>query len=396
MDEKRIFGLRKNVFFLGLVSLFNDFSNEMIQSVMPVFMATVLGVPPVAIGAIEGVAYAVASFLRIFSGWLSDRFGRRKAFAVIGYIISVSVRPIYAFASSFSSIVKLRIIDRVGKGFRESPRDALLSESSDHKELGKSFGYHRSMDAIGGIMGPALAVILLPFLGGSYRSLFLIAFAIGLFSIISFFFVSETRKAPVPAKHISRFNTAVFKDNKNFTYFLSAIFIFGMGTLPITLVLLRPLEVGASVFIIPFMYLVFSFTFVIAAIPFGRLSDKIGERLVIPFGFFIALSAYFILALSSSMLLIILAFSLLGVASAATDGVERALVSKLIKPELLATGQGFLHASVGLSSLLSGVLGGLIWTIFGSGYAFIFSAGFSLLGLVFFISVITTKNRHSF
>ncbi len=393
MEEKRVFGLKKNVFFLGLVSLFNDFSNEMIQSVMPVFMATVLGVPPVAIGAIEGIADAVASFLRILSGWLSDRFGRRKSFAIIGYAISISVRPFYAFASSFSSIVKLRIVDRIGKGFRESPRDALLSESADHSELGKSFGYHRSMDAIGGIMGPATAVILLPFFGGSYQGVFLVAFGIGLLSLFSFFFVSETRKEPVPAKMSFRFNTDIFRENKEFVYFLSAIFIFGMGTLPITLVLLRPLEAGAMPATIPLMYLVYSLSFVIAAIPFGRLSDKIGERFVIPFGFLMAMSAYFIFALSSSLPLIIMAFTLLGICSAATDGIERALASKLIKPELLATGQGFLHSAIGISSLLSGVLGGLIWTVFGSSYAFIYSAGFSLLGLIFFISVLITKRK---
>ncbi|MDD4931616.1 MAG: MFS transporter [Candidatus Colwellbacteria bacterium] len=380
---KRIFGLRKNVFFLGLVSLFNDFSNEMIQSVMPVFLSVTLGVSPVFVGIIEGAADAVASFLKIFSGWLSDRTGKRKSIAVLGYALSISMRPIYAFATSFSQIVKLRMVDRIGKGLRDSPRDALLSESSGPEELGRSFGYHRAMDAIGGIAGPLAAVIMLPMLGGSYRSLFLIAFIVGLFVLLSFVFVKDVG---TPKKKSSlSFNIGIFREHKEFGYFLTSIFIFGMGTLPITLMLLRPIELGAKLANIPLMYLAYSLTFVLSAIPFGRLSDKVGERIVIPFGFIAAIASYVLLAFAGSIEAAVLAFMFFGVYSAATDGIERALTSKLVRPESLATGQGFLHAAVGISSLLAGLIGGLLWTNFGSAYAFIYGAGFSVVGLIFFM-----------
>jgi len=389
--DKRIFGLNKNVFFMGLVSLFNDFSNEIIQSVMPVFLSVALGVSPVFVGIIEGVADAVASFLKIFSGWLSDKLRKRKYLALAGYILSVSVRPFYGFASSFGAVMGLRVTDRIGKGFRDAPRDALISESSEKKEIGRSFGYHRAMDAVGGIAGPMAAVLLLPILNGDYKTLFFIAFGVGLFSLASFFFIKDV---DIPKERIVRkFDFGIFKEYREFGVFLSSIFIFGLGTLPITLMLLRPIELGAKVGYIPLMYLAYSLTFVLAAVPFGRLSDRLGEQVIIPFGFVAAIVAYFMLAFAGSIPLTVFAFMLFGVYSAATDGIERALTSKLVCPELLATGQGFLHAAIGISSLLAGLIGGILWTQFGSAFAFIYGAGFSMIGLIFFVSLTLLKPK---
>src|SRR3989344_3379023 len=151
--QKKIFGLNKNAFFLGLVSLFNDFSNEMIQSIMPFFLSVTLGISKFEIGLIEGAANTMSSFLRIFSGWLSDRTGKRKITAMLGYSLSVLTRPFFILVSSFSQVISLRVIDRIGKGFRDSPRDALLASSVGEKEIGKSFGYQRAMDGLGGLLG---------------------------------------------------------------------------------------------------------------------------------------------------------------------------------------------------------------------------------------------------
>jgi MFS family permease len=386
-DNGRIIGFKKNVFFLGLVSLFNDFSNEMIQSIMPVFLGVTLGVSPAFIGIIEGAADAVASFLKIISGYISDRARKRKSLAIIGYALSIAVRPVYAIANSFSRVMAIRVTDRVGKGFREAPRDALLSESVDRSELGKSFGFQRAMDGIGGIAGPLGAFLILSLLGGdNYRPLFFIAFGIGLFALLSFFFVKDIPdgvKTPP-----SRFNLKIFKKNKKFLLFLFAVFIFGMGTLPITLMLLRPIEIGSALGNIPLLYLLYSLTFVIAAIPFGKLSDKIGERFIIPFGFVSAIISYLILGLTSDAVWkAVFAFVLFGIYSAATDGIERALTAKLVSRDLLATGQGFLHAAVGVSSLLAGLIGGLLWTGFGALWAFVYGASMAALGLIIFISI---------
>ncbi len=378
-----IFGLRKNVFFLGLVSLFNDFSNEMIQSVMPAFLAITMGVPPIGIGLIEGGADAVASFLKIFSGWFSDKIGRRKLPALLGYALSVSTRPFFAFASRFSEVFSLRIIDRVGKGFRDSPRDALLAESADQKELGKSFGYHRAMDAMGGMLGPLGAFLILPLVHGSYQKLFLVAFGVGLLTIFTFVFVKEIKRKDGTA--LPKITRLFFKEHRRFSFFILSIFVFGLGTLPITLMLLKPIGLGVSIAAIPLLYFIYNVTFVGAAIPLGRLSDKFGKRKTIVIGFAMAILSYVILARAEAAWSAILAFIVLGFYSAATDGIERAMTARLVNPQYLATGEGLLNAAVGISSLLSGLVGGLIWTLSGPAAALYYAAALSAIGAMIFI-----------
>ncbi len=390
--EKKVFGLHKNVFFLGLTSFFNDLSNQMIQSVMPVFLSVTLGVTPAGVGLIEGAADAIASFLKIFSGWFSDKIGKRKLPAFFGYALSVAVRPFFAFVASFPAVLKLRVIDRIGKGFREAPRDALLSESSCREDMGKSFGYQRMLDALGGVLGPLGAVLILPLIGNSYPTLFLIAFGFGLLVLFSFLFIKEIKRSPDGER--LKLNFALFKESREFSVLLLSIFIFGLGTLPITLMLLRPIENGSASFgNIPLIYFVYSSVFVLGAIPLGRLSDKIGARIVISLGFIFAMASYICLAFSSGIRTALLAFAFFGVYSAATDGVERALAAKLVNPGLLATGQGFLNAAVGISSLLAGVIGGIVWTEFGARYAFLYSAVVSFVGLIFFLWISFGKKR---
>ncbi len=198
--KERIFGINRNVFFLGLVSFFNDFSAEMVQSVMPAFLTTVLGAPAIVVGAIEGTADALSSVLKFISGWLSDKIQKRKPLAVMGYAISVGIRPILAAVTSFWQVFFLRVVDRSGKGFRDAPRDALIAESVDRSELGKSFGFHRSMDTLGATVGPLVAFFLLSVLGGNYRGLFLFAFMIGLGAIFSFVFVKDAPRSQVAAE----------------------------------------------------------------------------------------------------------------------------------------------------------------------------------------------------
>lgn len=382
-EREVIFGLRRNVFFLGLVSLFNDFSNEMIQSVMPAFLAVTLGVPPVGIGLIEGAADAVASFLKIFSGWFSDKIGRRKLPALLGYALSVSTRPFFALAANFSEVFGLRIIDRVGKGFRDSPRDALLAESADPRELGKSFGYHRAMDAVGGMLGPLVAFLILPLLGGSYSKLFMIAFGVGLLTVFAFVFVKEASRPKGSA--LPKLNREFFREHRRFSFFILSIFVFGLGTLPITLMLLKPISLGISVANIPLLYFIYSVTFVGAAIPLGKLSDKFGKRKTIVIGFAMAVASYLILARAETALAAVAAFIALGFYSAATDGIERAMTARLVNPDYLATAEGLLNAAVGISSFLAGLVGGFIWTASGPAYALYYASALSAVGAIIFI-----------
>ncbi len=386
MDYDRIFGLRRNVFFLGLVSLFNDFSAEMVYSVMPAFLTTVLGAPPIFIGFMEGFVDATASVLKIFSGWLSDRVGKRKIFAVFGYALSVLTRSVLALVGNFWHVFALRIVDRVGKGVRDSPRDALLSESVEGHELGKSFGYHRAMDTTGAILGPLGAVILLPLLHDDYRQLFLIAFGLGILAVVTFLFVREvkTRQEIVPKIPVA-FTFSLRSFSHSFRLFLVAIFMFGLGVMPVSLMLLKASDVGLPVAAIPAMYLMYTISFALFAIPFGRISDAVGEKRVIVSGFCAGIAAYLVLAVATRPLFVTLGFILFGLYSAMTDGVTRALTAKLVAREQLAQGQGFLQSAVGISSLLGGLLGGGIWTFYGAMYAFFYGAILMSVGMLTFV-----------
>lgn len=386
MEQPRIFGLRKNVFFLGLVSLFNDFSAEMVYGVMPAFLTTVLGAPPVFLGFMEGFVDAFASVFKIFSGWLSDKVGARKRFAVSGYTLAVFARSFLTLVGNIWQVFALRVVDRVGKGLRDSPRDALLSESVERAELGKSFGYHRAMDRAGAILGPLGAIILLPLLGGNYRQLFLIAAALGLLAVFTFLFVREARtreeimpKVPIP------FSFSLRDFPREFKLFLFAIFVFGLGVMPEALMLLKAKDIGLSLASIPFVYLIYTISFTLFAIPFGKISDVVGEKKVLVGGFCAAIASYATLAFFDTASGVVAGFIVFGLYSAMTDGIGRALTSKMVSPAQLATGQGFLQSAVGLSALLGGLIGGTLWTIFGAYAAFLYGASLMVIGLLVFL-----------
>ncbi len=393
MDEnKRVFGFSRNVFFLGLVSFFNDFSAEMVQSVMPLFLTVTLGAPAYAVGLIEGVADALASVLKVFSGWVSDKIGKRKLPAVLGYALSVGVRPILSLAVSFYQVLSLRIVDRIGKGFRDAPRDALISESVPKSELGKSFGFHRSLDTLGATLGPLLAFLILPVLGGSYRKLFVVAFFIGVGAILSFAFVKDKKPPTGASPHNSpKVDFNLVRTNKRFVSTVFSIFIFGLGTLPIVLLLLKVKEAGPSI-LIPLVYFIYSLAFVLTAVPLGRLADRIGEGPVIASGFLIAALAYFGLASTTNLIVVLILFVVLGLYQAATDGLERVIAAKAVPESVLATGQGFLNMAVGFSSLFAGIVGGVLWTKMGSSSALSYAGIMSILGLLLFIKIAIRKN----
>lgn len=388
--QKRIFGLRPNVFWLGLVSLLNDFSNEMIYSVMPAFLTVVLGAPPVVVGVIEGFADALASVLKIYFGWFSDKIGKRKILAVSGYTLSVSTRWFLALVGNFWQVFILRSADRIGKGLRDSPRDALLSESVERKELGKSFGYHRAMDNIGATLGPLSAVLILPIIMNDYRLLFKIGFVIGILAILTFVFVKDVKTEQKTDELYPAFSFSLKDYSHSFRVYIFAVFVFGLGFMPIALMLLKSQEVGLNGYAVPLMYFIYNLSFVLFAIPAGKLADRIGDKKVLAGGFLAAIVSYTEILLFPNIAGVIAGFLILGIYSAMTDGVSRAFAAKLVPPTKLATGQGFLNAAVGISSLLAGLVGGFIWTEFGSSFALGYGIVMMVVGLLTFVHL----NRH--
>ncbi len=390
-EQKMIFGLERNVFLLGLVSMFNDLSSEMVQAIMPVFLTSVLGAPIVVVGVIEGVADAIASTLKIFFGWISDVMNRRKSFAVFGYLLSTSTRPFLIFARGYGDVFVLRAIDRVGKGMRDAPRDALISESTTPQTVSFSFGYHRAMDAIGGTLGPLAAFILFPLVYYSYHTIFLVAFVVGICGVLTFLFVREVKRpdgATAP-----RFDIKLLRDNRRFVVFLISVFVFGLGALPLSLLVLRSPEVGLGVASVPLFYLVANFARVTASIPFGKFADTFGKRKIVSIGFMCALVAYLWLIVAQSFWGLFASFVLIGVFNAATDGIQRAMVARLVDPQIRATGQGFLNAAVGISALLAGTIGGVLWTYISAQAALVYAASMSFAGLVMFLVLMNVRFR---
>jgi len=388
--KDKILGLRKNVFFLGIVSFFNDFSSEMVQSVMPVFLTVTLGAPAFVVGLIEGIADALSSVFKLLSGWISDKINKRKKPAVIGYSLSVFTRLFLIGVSTFWQVLALRIIDRVGKGIRNSPRDALIAESTPKEELGLSFNYHRMMDTLGATLGPLLAFALLFYFNNNYQTVFLAAFFLGLLAIGSFVFVKE-KKIPEGEykKKPIKLDRVIFKQHKKFVFVVASLFVLGLGALPLGLVLLKAKEIG-SLANVPLMYFVYSLTFVIVAIPLGKLTDKIGETPVITGGFTLAAISYLGLSVTGNLGALIFFFMTLGIYSACTDGIQRVIAAKALGPELAATGQGFLNMALGFSSLGAGLIGGFLWTWHGSQAALWYAAAASVVGLIIFAIVSKT------
>lgn len=387
-SQKKILGLRANVFWLGLVSLFNDFSSQMIYSVMPAFLVGVLGAPAFFVGLIDGFADALASFLKIYFGWVSDKTHKRKFIAIMGYALSTSTRWILALAGNFWQVFILRAVDRAGKGMRDAPRDALISESVEKSEIGKSFGFNRAMDALGGTLGPLAAVLILPVIMNDYRLLFKIAFAVGILSLLSFIFIKDIKKkfgAELPAAKYFGFSLKNY--SREFKHYILSIFIFGLGVMPVTLLLLKSSNLSMGLKSIPLMYFVYSLSFVLFAVPIGKLSDKLGERKILIGGFLAAIGSYLILALNSGVFGIAAGFVVFGLYSAMTDGIERALASRLVPEEKLAAGQGFLNAAVGISSLIAGVAAGAIWTSYGPVQAIFYGITLMIMGLFIFINL---------
>ena len=366
---KKLLGVNKNVFYLSLVSLLNDFSNEMIYSVMPAFLVKSLNAPLWFVGFLEGFSEALNNILKIFSGRLSDFYNKRKIFAVLGYTISNLTRFFLYFVNSFWQVFILRICDRIGKGIRDAPRDALIYISSEKEELNKSYNFHRAFDTIGAILGPLAGFLLLNyFLDLNYKLLFLIAAFIGFFTLITFFWV-EDKKDPNSKNRKFIFDFKIFPLSIRF-YFL-AFFIFSIGYFPLSLVLLRIQTIDSSLKTLPLFYFLFNFFFVIFAFPLGRLGDKYGEKMMLKIGFLLSIMSFSLFSINNNFL-ILSAIILLSLSLALIDGIKMVYIGKSVSLEFLGTAQGLLNAFYGFGQLLGGALGGLIWSKFGFSIAFIF------------------------
>jgi len=397
MFLQRYKDLPRNVWALSFVSLLNDTSSEIIYPLLPTFLALTLGASPFAIGAIEGIAESTASLLKLFSGYLSDRFNSRKLPVFIGYALSSIVRPLLVFVSTWQQVLFVRLTDRVGKGIRGAPRDALLAADVPYEKRGFAFGFNRAADHLGAVIGPIIASILLWIYAadpqiptvGEYQSVFLLAsipIVVGLFVIV--FFVNEDGKAEIALQTKQPPIKLSLKEyDGNFKRFLVVIALFTLSNSTDAFLLLRAGEAGVSTAMLPILWMVLHLSKVVSSLIGGSLSDKFGRKKLIFSGWIIYALVYLGFAFVSEAWQAWTLFVIYGVYFGLTEGAEKALVADLVPPEKRGTAFGLYNLAFGITVFPASLLLGGIWSWFGASVAFIFSAMLSMLAAIFLLTV---------
>jgi len=388
-SENKIFGFNRNVLFTGITSFLTDTSVKMVYSVMPMFLLSI-GASKTTLSLIEGIAESTASLVKAMTGFWSDKIGKNKPFMLIGYGLSALIIPLYTFVTFPAHVLYLRFIERFGKGIRTAPRDSLIAGSIPKGESGKSFGLQKAMDNSGAIVGPLIAFLLLYWLPGNYRIIFLFA---GIPAIIAIFVIIFGIKEAKKNKE-DLFRKFHFKDfSGRYYFFLVIIFVFTLGNSTDALLLVKANEVGIKITLIPLVYLITNAVAVIFAIPLGSLSDKIGKEKVLVTGFLIYAFVYFGFGISTNIGAIVALFALYGLYSAATDGIQKAFISDIIDKNKKGTGLGIYNALLGLTLLPASIIAGFLYDHVNSRIPFYFGASTSVLAAILLVIYMMTTPR---
>ncbi len=377
-------GLTRNVVILGFVSLLNDGASEMIYPLLPVFLTAVLGAGPEALGVIEGIAEATASLLKLYSGYLSDRVQKRKGWIVVGYSLSNIIRPIIAFSTSWYHVLVLRFSDRVGKGLRTSPRDAIIADSTPPEFRGKAYGFHRAMDHSGAIVGPLAATALLLVFHDNIKTIFLLSFIPGLLavSMLLFGLKEQIASGPRPAPAAFNFRSAWAEMSPGFRKYLGIILVFTLGNSTDAFLLLRAQQLGVAVTLLPTIWVVLHIVKMGFSVPGGIISDRIGRKKVIVTGWIVYALVYACFGAASQQWHAWALFAVYGIYFGLTEGVEKALVADFAPAHLRGSAFGLYHLIVGVGAFPASLLFGFVWQKAGSTAAFGMGAGLALLASV--------------
>lgn len=371
-----------NIILLGITSLLTDISSEMVYPILPVYLVTKLGAGPAILGLIEGIAESLASFLKVFSGYFSDKIKQRKPFTIFGYSCSTIGKFFLYISSSWLHVLASRVIDRFGKGIRTAPRDALIAESGQAGKRGAAFGLHRAMDTIGAALGVFLAYLLVTRYKGDFKNVFLFSLIPAFLGVFFLFFVRERRKETEAQKQKLEFSPAFGGEShivgrwhtldKRLKLFLIFSFIFTLGNSSNQFLLLRAQNLGSPLPVVILLYLVYNITYALVAYPASRLSDKIGRKKLLVLGYLFYGLVYLGFAINNSLNNFWFLFGLYGLYIGFTEGVEKALVTDMAPQDLRATAIG-LHATlVGIGLLPASILAGMLWKFLGAAAPFYF------------------------
>ncbi|MBE0430408.1 MAG: MFS transporter [Dehalococcoidia bacterium] len=379
-------GITRNVFLLGLVSLFTDLSSQMVFPLIPLYLVGVLGASASVVGIVEGAAEATASLVKVFSGYWSDRIKRRKLFVLIGYSLSAITKPLFALAQIWPLVLVVRVIERVGKGIRAAPRDALVAESVDRSVRGKAYGFHRAMDGLGSVLGALLAFALLSATDSDYAGIFLLAGIPGIAAVLFVLLIKEPAAQPqrvLPASMRVSFRALP----GNLKMLIAAASVFHLGHFGYAFLLLRARDIGLTDQTAILLYVLFYVTYVIAAIPAGMLSDRIGRKPVLLASYLLFAIVSFGLVFTSSLYSVLPFFAVYGVSFAMFDSVQRAYVVDFSPEHLRATTLGTFHTAVGLVALPGGLIAGMLWDRISPGATFVYGLVLAVVSSLLLLSV---------
>ena len=392
--RRKVLGLNPNVFFLGLVSLLTDISSEMIFTLVPLFLANVLGAATTVIGFVGGLSESIDAIFRIVSGWFSDRIGKRKPLALAGYSISTLAKPFMYLAGNWGAVAAVRFGDRIGKGIRNSPRDALVADSVSYRERGRGFGLQRAMDTVGAAIGLVIAaVIIYQVQGGglelgleTYQWLVLAGTIPAVLAVlVLLFFVRERRRGRLAKNDV---NTSLISGklkngfNIRFKLFLVVMAIFTLGNSSDFFVILRAQDLQAPLIQVTLMLVLFNITYAAVSWPAGILSDKLGRRGIIAIGWAIYALVYLGFALSSSLWQIWLLFAAYGIYYGIVEGVARAFIADLVPAERRGTAYGLYHGVIGFTLLPASLIAGWLWDAVNPAAPFYLGAGLAFLAML--------------
>jgi MFS family permease len=374
----------RNIYVFGITSFLNDTATEMAYWVLPAFLAT-LGAGPAQLGLIEGVAESVASFAKLFSGYLTDRIGRRKPVVVAGYAAANAVKPMLAIVTAWPQILLIRFTDRLAKGVRGAPRDVMVAESVPKNRLGSAYGLIQSMDSAGAIAGPLIALALLARFG--IRSVFWAAAIPGaLCVLVAVAGIRETRRATPGGQPRAAVPTSEALDpsdkksvlHASFYIVLSAVTLFSLGNSSDMFLVLRAQNVGIAIKFAPLLGLVFNVTYTLASWPAGWFSDRVSRRLIASIGYVIFAAVYFVFGRAPSTLAIWLAMAVYGFYYALTQPVLKALVVETAGESVRGRALGIYFFVTSVATLAASLITGQLWKHYGAGIPFYFSAALAL------------------
>jgi MFS family permease len=390
MNDERDFTrsvMPRGVWVLGLVSLFMDISSEMVHGLLPVFMVSVLGASAVAVGFVEGIAEATASVVKIFSGALSDRLGKRKLLAVIGYGLAALVKPLFPLATSVSWVLAARFVDRIGKGIRGAPRDAMVADMTPPSLLGAAYGLRQSMDTAGAFAGPLLAILLMSVLAGDIRAVFWFAVIPAFISVaVLIFGVHEPpvlrSGSPSPALG-SRAGSNL---GGAFWWVVSVGAVLTLARFSEAFLILRAGQLGMGAALVPLILVAMNITYALSSYPAGVFSDRFGRFPVLAAGIACLVVADLILAWARNIMWVMGGVSLWGLHMGLTQGLLAAMVAETAPADRRGTGFGVFNLVAGIAMLLASVTAGALWDLFGAQATFLAGAAFATLALALYLA----------